>query len=103
MKNRLIRKKIKKLISNTELEITFSVLRLLYENQSQDIYKELIILQGQYQHLSNTKELRFEQEVKEINKIVEALTGFTKQLRKVYGKNIPDDIAEKLSPLLPQS
>ena len=103
MKNRLIRKRIKQHIANTELEITFSVLKTLYENKNQDILKELIILQGQYQHLRNTKELSLEQEMRDIKKIVDALMGFTKQLRKVYDRNLPPEVVAELTAVLPEN
>ena len=102
MKNRAIRKTIKQHISNTELELTFSVLKTLYERKDPQIFKELIILQGQYQHLRNTKELSLEREMRDIKKIADALLAFNRQLRKVYEKNLPADIVEELGKILPE-
>ncbi len=102
MKNRAIRKIIKQHISNTELEITFSVLKTLYEKKNPQIFKELIILQGQYHHLRNTKELSLEREMRDIKKIADALLVFNRQLRKVYEKNLPSDIIDELAQILPE-
>jgi len=101
MKTRLLKKQIKKLITETELERAFELLRVLYANRNEDLYKEVIVLQGQYKHLRSHRNLSMEYELRELKKIVAAMQQLNKDLGKEYQRIVPPEIVQAVEPMLP--